>query len=78
LIKDGDRRICEVAKPTQKTRCFRLDITTFMIAVFCLVEAHLGGRRLQNQSPQPLLRDSDVLTIEMVGEFLGIDPESLG
>jgi hypothetical protein len=53
-----------------------MDITTFMIAVYCLIEDHLTGRRLRKRGPQPTLRDSEVLTIEVVGEFLGIDTES--
>ncbi len=53
-----------------------MDITTFMIAVYCLIEDHLAGQRLRKRGPQPTLRDSEVLTIEVVGEFLGIDTES--
>jgi Transposase DDE domain len=53
-----------------------MDITTFMIAVFCLIEDFLAGQRLRKRGPQPTLRDSEVLTIEVVGEFLGIDTES--
>jgi hypothetical protein len=53
-----------------------MDITTFMIAVFCLIEDFLVGRRLRQRGPQPTLRDSEVLTMEVVGEFLGIDTES--
>ncbi len=53
-----------------------MDITTFMIAVFCLIEDLLAGRRLRKRGPQPTLRDSEVLTMEVVGEFLGIDTDS--
>lgn len=53
-----------------------MDITTFMIGVFCLIEDFLADRRLRRRGPQPTLRDSEVLTIEVVGEFLGIDTES--
>src|SRR5262245_56915125 len=53
-----------------------MDITTFMIAVFCLIEDFLAEQRLRRRGPQPTLRDSEVLTIEVVGEFLGIDTES--
>jgi len=53
-----------------------MDITTFMIAVFCLIEDFLSGRQLRSRGPQPTLRDSEVLTMEVVGEFLGIDTES--
>lgn len=53
-----------------------MDITTFIIAVFCLIEDHLAGQRLRKRGPQPRLRDSEVLTIEVVGEFLRLDTES--
>jgi hypothetical protein len=53
-----------------------MDITTFMIAVFCLIDDFLAGKRLRKRGPLPILRDSEVLTIEVVGEFLGIDTES--
>jgi Transposase DDE domain. len=53
-----------------------MDITTFMIAVFCLIEDFLSGKRLRTRGPQPTLCDSEVLTMEVVGEFLGIDTES--
>jgi hypothetical protein len=53
-----------------------MDIITFMIAVYCLIEDHIAGQRLRQRGPQPTLRDSEVLTMEVVGEFLGIDTES--
>lgn len=53
-----------------------MDLTTYMIAVYCLIEDFLADRRLRQRGPQPTLRDSEVLTIEVVGEFLGIDTES--
>jgi hypothetical protein len=48
-----------------------MDITTFMIAVYCLIDDFLCGRRLRKRGPQPTLQDSEVLTIEVVGEFWG-------
>lgn len=53
-----------------------MDITTFMIAVYCLIDDFLAGQRLRQRGPRPTLRDSEVLTMEVVGEFLGIDTES--
>jgi hypothetical protein len=52
-----------------------MDITTFMIAVFCLIDDFLAGKRLRKRGPLPTLRDSEVLTIEVVGEFLGLDTD---
>jgi len=53
-----------------------MDITTFMIAVFCLIDDSIADQRLRKRGPKPTLRDSEVLTIEVVGEFLGLDTES--
>ncbi len=53
-----------------------MDITTFMIAVFCLIDDFLVGKRLRKHGPLPTLCDSEVLTIEVVGEFLGLDTDS--
>lgn len=52
-----------------------MDITTFMIAVFCLIDDFVAGQRLRQRGPRPLLRDSEVLTIEVVGDFLGLETE---
>jgi hypothetical protein len=52
-----------------------MDITMFMIAVYCLIEDNLAGQRLRKRGPQPTLRDSEVLTIEVIDEFLGIETE---
>jgi hypothetical protein len=36
----------------------------------------LKDKRLRQRGPQPILRDSEVITMEIVGEFLGIDTDS--
>jgi len=53
-----------------------MDITTFLISVFCFVDDYLKDKRLRQRGPQPTLSDSEVLTMEIVGEFLGIDTDS--
>ncbi len=53
-----------------------MDLTTFIIAVFCLIEDFLADCRLRKCGPQPTLRDSEVLTMEVIGEFLGIETDS--
>ena len=53
-----------------------MDITTFMSAVYCVVDDFLADKRVRQRGPQPTLRDSEVLTMEVVGEFLGIETES--
>lgn len=52
-----------------------MDLSTFIIAVFCLTDDWLKGKKLRQRGPSPKLSDSEVLTIEIVGEFLGIDTD---
>ncbi|MBE0690484.1 MAG: IS982 family transposase [Anaerolineae bacterium] len=52
-----------------------MDINTFVVTVYCFVDDWLKGKRLRQRGPQPKLSDSEVLTMEIVGEFLGIDTE---
>jgi len=53
-----------------------MDITTYLISVFCLVDDFLKHKRLRQRGSQPTLSDSEVVTMEIVGEFLGIDTDS--
>ncbi len=52
-----------------------MDLSTFIVAVFCLVDDQLKGRHIRQRGPTPKLSDSEVITIEIVGEFLGIDTD---
>ena len=52
-----------------------MDITSYMISVYCLIDDWLKGKRIRQRGPQPRLSDSEVLTMEVVGEFLGIDTD---
>ena len=52
-----------------------MDITTFMVEVFCLIDDWLQTKRWRQRGPQPVLHDSEVLTMEVVGEFLGLDQD---
>lgn len=53
-----------------------MDLSTFITAVFCLIDDWLKGQRpLRRRGPAPKLSDSEVITIEVVGEFLGIDTD---
>lgn len=49
----------------------------FIIEVFCLVSDWLSKqvKILRTRGPKPSLDDSEVLTIEIVGEFLGMDQD---
>jgi hypothetical protein len=57
-----------------------VDLESFIIAVFCTIDDALdevlAGRRLRPRGPDPILADSEVLTIEVVGEFLGLDQDT--
>lgn len=58
-----------------------MDPDEFIVAIYCLVddlmEELLGGeeRRLRSRGPAPVLDDREVLTMEIVGEFLGFDTD---
>ncbi len=54
-----------------------MDLSTFIVAVFCLIDDHLKDLgRLRERGPAPTLCDSEVLTIEVVGEFLGLNEDT--
>ncbi len=54
-----------------------MDLNTFIVAVFCLIDDRIAGLgRLRGRGPAPTLCDSEVLTIEVVGEFLGLDEDT--
>ena len=54
-----------------------MDLSTFIVAVFCLIDDRLKDLgRLRARGPAPTLCDSEVLTIEVVGEFLGLDEDT--
>jgi hypothetical protein len=54
-----------------------MDLDSLIIAVFCLIDDSLrhslASSRWRQRGPRPMLSDSEVLTIEIVGEYLGID-----
>jgi hypothetical protein len=54
-----------------------MSINDFIISVFCLIddelEKVLKGKKLRQRGPSPGLKDSEVITMEIVGEFLGKD-----
>jgi hypothetical protein len=53
-----------------------MDLSTFIVAVFCLVDDCLKDREpLRQRGPSPKLSDAEVLTIEIIGEFLGLDTD---
>ena len=54
-----------------------MPIDDFIITVFCWVEGHLskvtGGVKLRTRGFPPQLSDSEVITMEIIGEFCGYD-----
>jgi len=50
-----------------------VDLDTFIVIAFCLIDDRLDGERIRQRGPKPKLSDSEVLTIEAVSEFLGIN-----
>ena len=52
-----------------------MDLSTFIVSVFCLIDNRVDDRRLRVRGPLPKLSDAEVLTIEIVGEFLGMDTD---
>lgn len=56
-----------------------MDLDTLIITVFCLVDdaltSLLQGGRLRLRGPQPALADSEVITMETVGEHLGLSQD---
>ncbi|MCB1820694.1 MAG: hypothetical protein KDI73_03810 [Candidatus Competibacteraceae bacterium] len=56
-----------------------MPLEDFIITVFCWVDEHLnallGDHRLRERGFAPKLADSEVITMEVVGEFLGLDTD---
>ena len=54
-----------------------MDHSTFLVQVFCVIDDWLKDQpRLRQRGPQPVLTDSEVLTIEVVGEYWGLDTDT--
>ena len=47
-----------------------MDLDTFIVTVFCLIDDQIEDRRLRKRGPARKLSDAEALTIEIVGEFL--------
>lgn len=56
-----------------------MDLDDLIITVFCVVDeaipVALNGQRLRQRGPAPRLYDSEVVTMEIVGEYLGLEQE---
>lgn len=56
-----------------------MSLEDFIITVYCLVVENitcvLNGQKLRSRGCQPKLTDAEVITMELVGEFLGLDTD---
>lgn len=54
-----------------------MDLDSLIIRAYFLIDdelkAWLGGKRLRSRGPEPVLADSEVLTMEAVGDYLGLE-----
>ena len=50
-------------------------IDEFIIAVFCCITDQMKGQKIRSRGFAPALSDSEVLTMEIVAEYLGIDTD---
>lgn len=50
-----------------------MGLSIFVVADFCLVDDRLKDRRIRQRGPSSTLSNSEGLTIEIVGGFLGLD-----
>jgi hypothetical protein len=57
-----------------------VDLDTFIVETFCLIDDGLKAlppdRPVRSRGPMPHLADSEVLTMEVVGEYLGLDRDT--
>ena len=57
-----------------------MELDLFIVAVFCRIDDTLKllfqGKRLRQRGPAPVLSDSEVLTMEVVGEYLGLSQDT--
>jgi Transposase DDE domain len=58
-----------------------VDLDTLIVATYCVLDEALpdvlDGRRLRRRGPQPILDDVEALTMEVVGELLGMDQDKV-
>lgn len=52
-----------------------MDLSTFIVFVFCIIDDFMADKKLRQRGPAPTLYDSEVMTMEVIGEFLGMDED---
>jgi hypothetical protein len=56
-----------------------MDLPDLLLRIFCLVDDALKTLNLtqvRQRGPDPLLADSEIITNELVGEYLGLDRDA--
>ena len=57
-----------------------MDLDLFIVAVFCRIDDTLKllfqGKRLRQRGSAPVLSDSEILTMEVVGEYLRLSKDT--
>jgi len=53
-----------------------MDRNTLVVTVFCLLDDWLASRSWRRRGPRPTLHDSEVVTMVVVGEYLGLDTDT--
>ncbi|MGF1582501.1 MAG: hypothetical protein ACFCD0_24520 [Gemmataceae bacterium] len=56
-----------------------MTLDDFILSVFCLVDDYIQQHRLdrlRQRDPKPLVDDSEIINIKLVGEFLEMDKDS--
>jgi hypothetical protein len=56
-----------------------VDLDTYIVKVFCMIDDVMKilyqDQKLRARGSEPILSDSEVITIETVGEYLGFDQD---
>ena len=68
----------EGVKPTHLAKEAAMTVTDYLLHVFYLIDSQIKALNLpplRRRGPQPRLSDSEVITIELAGEFLGLDTD---
>ena len=56
-----------------------MDLETFIVTIYCevddFIQKEYPARKLRERGPLPRLADSEVITMEIVGEYLGLNTE---
>jgi len=60
---------------TNYPKGLNMDISTFITTIYCITSDWFDNRKLRKRGPDPVVSDPEILTMEIVGEFLGLDED---